>query len=398
MVVNMETPHLPEPDPAARAHSERLAAVIRAEIARAGGHIPFARYMELALHAPGLGYYSAGSTKLGEAGDFVTAPEISPLFAYCLARQCRPVLAAVERGEILEFGAGSGALARDLLQELEKLDALPVRYGIVELSADLRARQQSLLRENVPHLMDRVTWHERLPATPLNGVILANELIDAMPVHRLVKQDGWHELYVGWRDGAGFVPEPGPLSDTRLAARVRAILDELGDANFEEGYLLEINLAADGWLAATAEILAQGLILLADYGQPRGEYYHPQRSAGTLRCHYRHRVHDDPLILTGLQDITADVEFTALAAAAVQAGLAVTGYTTQTYFLLGGGLMEWEQRLQQAEPLVRMKLAQQIRRLTLPGEMGERFKVMALARGMDVALPGFALRDERGRL
>jgi SAM-dependent MidA family methyltransferase len=394
----METLHLPEPDAAARAHSERLVALIRAEIARAGGRIPFALYMELALYAPGLGYYSAGSVKLGEAGDFVTAPEISPLFAYCLARQCRPVLAAVEPGEILEFGAGSGVLACDLLRELEKLDALPVRYSIVELSADLRARQQSLLRENVPHLMDRVTWHERLPETPLDGVILANELIDAMPVHRLVKQGGWHELYVGWKEDAGFVSEPGPLSDARLAARLRAIFDEVGVDDFEEGYLLEINLAAEAWVAAVAETLAHGMILLADYGQPRRDYYHPQRHAGTLRCHYRHRMHDDPLILTGLQDITADVEFTALAEAAARAGLAVAGYTSQAYFLLGGGLMEWEERLQQADPLARMKLAQQIRRLTLPGEMGERFKVMALARGVDVVLPGFALRDERGRL
>jgi SAM-dependent MidA family methyltransferase len=188
------------------------------------------------------------------------------------------------------------------------------------------------------------------------------------------------------------------LSDARLAARLRAILDEVGVDDFEEGYLLEINLAAEAWVAAAAETLAHGMILLADYGQPRRDYYHPQRHAGTLRCHYRHRVHDDPLILTGLQDITADVEFTALAQAAARAGLEVAGYTSQAYFLLGGGLMEWEERLQQADPLERMKLAQQIRRLTLPGEMGERFKVMALARGVDVVLPGFALRDERGRL
>jgi SAM-dependent MidA family methyltransferase len=396
--MSADTSHLPEPDAFAREHSERLVELIRDDIAQAGGRIPFARYMELALYAPGMGYYSAGSVKLGEAGDFVTAPEISPLFAFCLARQCRPVLQAAARGEILEFGAGSGALACDLLRELEGLGTLPVRYGIVELSADLRARQQAHLRERVPHLLDRVTWFERLPDTPLNGVILANEVIDAMPVHRLVKQDSWCEQYVGWKEGAGFVYEAGPLSDAHLTERVREIVDGPGEDSFAKGYELEISLAAERWLAAAADALARGVILLADYGQPRAEYYHPRRQGGTLRCFYRHRVHGNPLILTGLQDITADVEFTALAEAAVGAGLEVAGYVSQAYFLLGGGLLEWEERLQQAAPLERMRLAQQIRRLTLPGEMGERFKVMALVRGVDMPLPGFAFRDERGRL
>jgi len=396
--MSADPPRLPEPDAAARAHSARLIALIRAELARCGGRIPFARYMELALYAPGLGYYSAGSAKLGRGGDFITAPELSPLFAFCLARQCRAVLQAVPRGEILEFGAGSGALACDLLQELDQLDALPVRYGILELSADLRARQQALLRERVPHLMDRVSWIERLPDTPLSGVILANEVIDAMPVHRLVRQRGWRELYAAWQDGAGFVCETGPLSDARLGARLQAIAVGPGEAAFAEGYVLEIGLAAEGWLAAAGAALARGMMLLADYGQPRAEYYHLRRYGGTLRCFYRHHVHDDAFILTGLQDITADVEFTALAEAAVTAGLTVAGYTSQTYFLLGGGLMEWEERLRQARPLECARLAQQIGRLTLPGEMGERFKVLALARGVDVALPGFSLRDERGRL
>lgn len=389
---------LPEPDAAARAHSARLVALIRAELDSSGGRIPFARFMELALYAPGLGYYSAGSVKLGVAGDFVTAPEVSSLFAYCLARQCRPLLQAIPRGEILEFGAGTGALACDLLRELEVLEALPRRYGIVELSADLRARQQALLQERVPHLLGRITWHARLPDTPMSGVILANEVLDAMPVHRLVKQGGWRELYVGWREGAGFAYEPGPLSEPRLEERLRTILAGGGGEDFPDGYVLEICLAAERWVAAAADTLASGAILLADYGQPRAEHYHPRREGGTLRCFYRHRVHADPLILVGLQDITTDVEFTALAEAAVGAGLTVAGYTSQSYFLLGGGLMEWEERLQQAAPVERLRLAQQIRRLTLPGEMGERFKVMALARGIEVALPGFALRDERGRL
>lgn len=396
--MNADSPRLPEPEDAARAHSARLIALIRAELARCGGRIPFARYMELTLYAPGLGYYSAGSAKLGRAGDFITAPELSPLFAFCMARQCRAVLQAVPQGEILEFGAGSGALACDLLQELERLGALPVRYGILEPSADLHARQQALLRERVPHLFDRVIWRSQLPDAPLNGVIIANEVIDAMPVHRLVKQDGWRELYVGWREGAGFVYEMGPLSDAQLKARLHVIVAGQDGQDLAEGCVLEINLAAERWLAAVGATLARGVILLGDYGQARAEYYHPLRHDGTLRCFYRHHVHDDALILTGLQDITADVEFTALAEAAVAAGLKVAGYTTQAYFLLGGGLAEWEGRLQEAAPLERLRLAQQIRQLTLPGEMGERCKVMALARGVDVPLSGFALRDERGRL
>lgn len=388
---------LPEPGEHARRHSARLVELIRGEIGSSGGSIPFARYMELALYAPGLGYYSAGSTKLGEAGDFVTAPEISPLFAFCLARLCRQVLTATGRGEIVEFGAGSGALACDLLLDLERLKSLPACYTIIELSADLRARQQVLLRDRVPHLLDRIVWRDTLPDQPVSGVMLANEVVDAMPVHRLLRVGGLRELHVGWED-RGFVHLPGPLSDARLEERAQALIDELGAENFTEGYVIEINLAAERWLATLGDRLARGVILIADYGSPRREYYHPQRQAGTLRCHYRHRMHGDPLILTGLQDITADVEFTALAEAAVAAGLEVAGYTSQAHFLLGGGLMDWEERLRQAEPLERMKMAQQIRRLTLPGEMGERFKVMALSRGLSVPLQGFSFKDERGRL
>lgn len=396
--MSMHETQLPAPDAAAREHSGRLTARIRAEVERCGGRIPFARYMELALYAPGLGYYSAGSAKLGAAGDFLTAPEVSPLFAYCLARQCRPALESAGPGEILEFGAGSGLLACDLLRELEGLGVLPQRYAIVELSADLRQRQQTLLQERIPHLQDRVVWLDSLPETPLNGVMLANEVIDAMPVHRLIRQDGWRELYVVWQEGAGFAYEPGPLSDARLNERIGTIVAALGAENFPEGYELEINLAAEGWLAAAARSLGRGMILLADYGYPRRGFYHPERRTGTLRCYYRHRMHADALILTGLQDITADVEFTALAEAATGAGLEVAGYTTQAYFLLGGGLMEWEQRLANAAPVERIRLAQQIRRLTLPGEMGERLKLMALTRGFSGPLPGFSFRDERGRL
>ncbi len=389
---------LPEPDAVTRAHGERVSALIRREIDLAGGRIPFARFMELALYAPGLGYYSAGSVKLGAGGDFVTAPEISPLFAFCLARQCRPVLEDMNDGEILEFGAGSGALACDLLMELEMLDALPARYAIVELSAELRARQREWLRERIPRLLDRVVWLDSLAVEPVRGVVIANEVLDAMPVHRLVKRDGWRELYVHWTEAARFAYETGPLSDPRLQERLAVITADLGEENFPEGQVLEINLAAERWLAAVGEVLARGVILLADYGCSRREYYHPERGAGTLRCFYRHRAHADALILPGLQDITADVEVTTLAEAASGTGLKVAGYATQAHFLLGGGLMEWEQHLAQASVVERARLAQQILRLTLPGEMGERFKILALSRGFDAPLPGFSFRDERGRL
>lgn len=388
---------LPAPDAAALAHSERLCAEIRAEMERLGGRIPFARYMELALYAPGLGYYSAGNAKLGAEGDFVTAPEISSLFARCVARQCRQVLDAIGGGDILEVGAGSGAMACDLLAELEALGTLPERYCILEVSADLRRRQHEYLHRHVPHLVDRIQWWEVLPAGGFQGVVLANEVIDAMPVHRLVRNGGLRESYVKWEDG-GFNWTIGPLSDARLEARVQAALETWGPDAFGEDYVFEINLAAERWMAAMAALVDRGLMLVIDYGYPRRELFHPQRGTGTLMCHYRHRAHPDPLILTGLQDITAHVDFTALAESAAGQGLRVSGYTTQAQFLLASGLQEMNLALQDADPMERARLAQQIKRLTLPGEMGDKFKVLGLTRGVEEPLLGFALRDERGRL
>lgn len=389
---------LPAPDPAARAHGERVAAAIRAEIARAGGGIPFARYMDLALHAPGLGYYSAGSTKLGAAGDFVTAPEISPLFGRCIARQAAEVLAMPGGGSILEIGAGSGALACDLLTELERMEALPERYTILEISADLRERQIRRIDERIPHLAARVEWIDRLPSGGFRGLVLANEVLDALPVHR-VRVDAAGKLTescVSWEQDR-FVWTWGPSSDARLAPRVEAILTACGP--LAPGYCFEINLELEAWIAAVAAALERGLILLVDYGYPRREYYHPERSGGTLMCHYRHRAHDDPLILPGLQDITAHVDFTAVAEAGTRAGLEVAGYATQAWFLLGSGLQELAARALEGAPDVeRARISHQVQRLTLPGEMGERFKVMALARDLDQLLGGFSLRDERGRL
>ena len=386
---------LPPPSPEAQAHSARLRELIAAEIAAAGGAISFARYMELALYAPGLGYYSAGAQKFGAAGDFITAPELSPLFARCLARQCAQVLRGLGRGDVLEVGAGSGALAADLLSALAELDCLPGRYFILERSADLRARQQVLLRERAPQWAARVVWLEQLPAAPFHGVVLANELLDALPVHLFTLDEaGPRELCVGLDDRA-FAWRTAPLSDSNLLARIELIRQTQGEDALPMAYTSEINLAAEAWLRSVAEVLAAGVVLLIDYGFPRREYYHPQRASGTLMCHYRHRAHADPLILPGLQDITAHVDFTALAEAALECGLSVAGYTTQAAFLLAAGITE---QLAAAAEQDQLQLAQHVKKLTLPHEMGELFKVMALSRGVDEPLLGFAWRDLRAKL
>lgn len=383
---------LPPLPPEAQAHSERLQALIRDEIEHAGGRIGFDRFMELALYAPGLGYYSAGSYKFGEAGDFVTAPELSALFSRCLAGQCAEVLRGIG-GDILEFGAGSGVMAADVLAELERLEVLPEHYYILELSAELRQRQQQSLAQRVPHLADRAVWLDALPEGGFRGVVLANEVLDAMPVHRFVIAHGEpRELCVVWNGQRFVLDEAAP--DAALFDRLRHLQREYG---LHDGYRSEINLRAGEWVHSLGGFLQQGVALLIDYGFPQREFYHPQRDEGTLMCHYRHRAHDDALILLGLQDITAHVDFTAVAEAALAAGLSVRGYTSQANFLLANGLTEL---LAQTEGDTREQLAlsAQVKRLTMPGEMGEMFKVMALARGWEGPLRGFALRDERARL
>ncbi len=381
---------LPEPAAEAQAHSVALIRLIADEIDAAGGQIGFARYMELALFAPGLGYYSAGSQKFGAAGDFVTAPEISPLFSRCLARQTAEVLENLGGGDVLEVGAGSGVMAADLLAELAALDTLPERYFLLELSADLRQRQRETLARKVPQLLDRVQWLERLPEHGLRGVVLANELLDALPVHLFrVHADGPRERCVAWRE-ARFQWCEREVADAELARRLASLADGL-----PAGYTSELNLAAGGWIAALAGALQAGVALLIDYGFPRHEYYHPQRDRGTLMCHYRHRAHDDPFVYPGLQDITAHVDFTAVAEAAVDAGLDVLGYNTQGLFLLANGITELAQS---DDERAQLRLAQQVRTLTLPGDMGELFKVMALGRGYPAPLRGFMLQDLRGKL
>lgn len=390
---------LPAPDGPALEHSRRVCERIRGEIEACGGRITFARYMQLALYEPGLGYYSAGARKFGRDGDYVTAPEISPLFSRCVAGQCAQVLAAAGGGDILEFGAGTGVMARDILAALEAAGEPPDHYFILEVSADLRRRQRDTIEQTLPHLLARVRWLDRLPASGFAGVVLANEVLDAFPVHRFyVADDGTAgECYVTWEDG-GFAWARGPLSSPAVGEAVDAVDREVGLARLGRGYTAEVNVMLEGWMAGIAGFLTRGAVLAFDYGYPRREYYHPQRRNGTLMCHYRHHAHDDPLILPGIQDITAHVDFTAAAEAAHRAGLHVAGFTNQANFLMAAGIDGMGGAAAEADAMGRFDTAQQIKVLTLPQEMGELVKVMALTREVEIPLLGFALRDCRGRL
>ena len=418
---------IPTLSPEEEAHSRAVTALICERIRAAGGWMSFEQFMELALYAPGLGYYSAGSVKLGPGGDFMTAPEVSDLFSRCVGRQCAQVLG--EAGEILELGAGTGRMAEVILQSLAAGGKLPARYAILEVSADLAERQRERLGKLPPAVRERVVWLDRLPERPIDGVILANEVLDALPCRRFILRESVvRELGVavaGGTPGAGALAARRALPDAAApaakgAAHSQAIsdggitlierevvpdpelvnacatlMDEL-PAPLPEGYASEICLRVAPWIAGVGACLGRGLMLMFDYGLPRAHYYHPQRTAGTLRCHFRQRVHDDPYINLGVQDITAWVDFTRVAEAAVASGLDVAGFCTQAAFLLATGV---EQLVAEATDTVRhARLAGEARRLLLPGEMGEAFKVMALTRQCDVPLEGFALQDMRQSL
>ena len=374
---------LPQPDAVSAAHSERCAEYIRARIHDAGGSISFAEFMHYALYAPGLGYYAAGALKFGADGDFVTAPEISPLFGRVVARQCAAALTGTPAGAVLEFGAGSGRLALDMLRALAELDALPSEYRILEVSADLRERQQTLLFNELPDLADRIVWIDRVPDSH-HGVVLANEVLDALPVERFMRRkDGIYQLRVADEGGEFvFVDEPAP---GLLVRAVEAIETDIG-RQLPDNYVSEVSLAAQAWVSDMARSLESGLVLLFDYGVSRREYYAADRSEGWLHCHFRHRAHSDPLILPGIQDLTAWVDFTAVAAAAAGNGLDVQGYVSQAQFLLGGGI-ETELHDFAGMPLEsQLQTSAQVKMLTLPGEMGENVKCICLARG-DIARP-----------
>jgi SAM-dependent MidA family methyltransferase len=385
-----------------RAHVARVAGHIRAFIRGHGGEIAFDAFMRLALYAPGLGYYSAGATKFGAAGDFVTAPEVSSLFSRCLARQTADVLVDTG-GDILELGAGSGRMAADVLTELAALDRLPGAYRILEVSADLRERQRACIAQLPDELRRLVSWLDTWPERPMRGVVLANEVLDAMPVERFVlhgRPEGIavNALGVGlqgdefeWRDMS-----PSPETLNAVADVIEAL-----PAPLPEGYVSELCLAFQPWMAGLAAQLEAGVALLIDYGLPRAHLYHPDRSRGTLRCHFRHRAHDDPFVNVGLQDITAWVDFTRVAEAADSAGLEVLGFATQAAFLIGAGmesLLATEMEIAGDDERRRATLAGEARRLLMPGEMGEIFKVIALGRGVERALARYPPHDRRAAL
>ncbi len=382
---------LPQPDANARAHSERLRQALLERI-RQQGALSFADYMEQVLYEPGLGYYMAGAAKFGEEGDFITAPEVSPLFGATLANEIRGVLLHTGGG-ILEFGAGSGKLALSILQALSDVDDLT--YTIMEPSAELVSRQQQLLREALDaSVFQRIRWLDALPDA-FTGVIVANEVMDALPVERFRKSDG-KVMQLCVNDSLETVSQAA--GDT-LQAAVDAIEDDLGEPLFD-GYQSEVCLLLKPWLASLSQTLTRGVVLLIDYGYPRREYYLPERVQGTLACYYRHRTHDNPFQWPGLQDITAHVDFTAVAEAAVAQELDLLGYASQSAFLLDNQLLDLmgQESARSESDMQKIALARAVKTLTLPGEMGERFQVMALGRGYDLRLQGFSTQDLSYRL
>jgi SAM-dependent MidA family methyltransferase len=396
---------LPEPSALEIKHSSELIELIVSEIEQRGV-MSFNEYMNRVLYEPGLGYYSAGTTKFGAAGDFITAPEVSPLFGRCLAQQCESIFSQGCSRQLLEFGAGSGRLCEQILSTLTE----PVRYSIVEVSADLKARQQQYLRDKLsPAVFDNIEWLDTLP-DHFDGIMFGNEVLDAMPVNVLLKDGQWQELGVGF-DDERFVWQPymSPndlgqadivQSDIEQSDAIKAIkkveadLIGAGFGALPEGYCTEINLNYRPWLEALQASCHQAVILMIDYGYEQAQYYHPERSSGTLTCYYRHRTHPDPFVYPGLQDITAFVDFDAFADAAIDTGFTVCGLTSQRQFLLHNGLLEAAQEMSETgDTQAQIEVAQQVKTLTMPGEMGEKFLVVGLQKNLDVDI--LALTGER---
>lgn len=379
--------------------STRLKEKIIARIDAVGGALSFAEYMQMALYEPGYGYYVAGQTKFGPNGDFITAPEVSYLFSYALAEQCADILFELGSGaSILEFGGGSGRMAVSILSRLEQRNCLPFRYWILDLSPDLQERQRALIAGQIPHLLDRVCWLETLENFSMTGVVLANEVFDAMPVTRFLRstKKNFYELSVTETAGefSWKLTEP-----SRNLQEVLIEIERDRGAVLPEGYVSEINLNIVPWFAALTVCLLRGVVLCLDYGYPRCEYYLDERSQGTLMCHFRHHAHADPFLNPGMQDITAHVDFTAIASAAEHAGFKLAGFTTQSYFLLANGLDDLlESERHRLSSVAFLNLCQQAKTLLLPSEMGERFKVMGLSKMYDGILRGFDRFDFTYRL
>ena len=383
--------NLPEPDTAARKHSTRVVDAVRREIIDAGGWIPFARYMQEVLYAPGLGYYVAGARKFGAAGDFVTAPELTPLFAQALARDVAAVLRAGTGRAIVELGAGSGALAADLLNALAHADALPFRYLILEVSPELRERQRAAIAQRAPAHLARVDWIAAVPSA-IDGVVLMNEVLDAIPPHLLTRRDGaLLERGVAWSND-GLVWEDRPLSDGTLRALAAERFPPGGD------YTSEVNPAAEALVKTLAQRMTGGALFIIDYGFPQHEYYLAERHAGTLMAHYRHRAHADPFLWPGLTDVTAHVDFTAMALAGERGGLTVAGYTSLAAFLLASGILDRLMEAGEPTSAAYLREAAAVQKLLSPAEMGELFKVLVLAKSDGVVWSGFMAGDQTHRL
>jgi SAM-dependent MidA family methyltransferase len=350
--------------------------------------LPFVEFMQLALYAPDEGYYSSGLQKLGKQGDFITAPELTPLFGQTLANQCQQIMSILDSPVLFEFGAGSGRLCVDILSHLNNLNCLPESYCILEVSANLRHRQQILIQNRIPHLAHKVQWLERWPKTPFNGIVIANEVLDAMPVHRFMQTDnGIMESYITLNEQNQLTEIFKPSQNKRLLAYINE------HTVLKPPYLSEANLFLDDWLVNIYHMLDQGLVLLLDYGFPRHEYYHPDRNQGTLMCHYQHHSHPNPLLHPGEQDITAHVDFTHVAEAGHQAGFHIAGYTNLASFLLANGLLSLVNELN--NKCEQFQAKQTIKQLTQPSEMGELFKVIALTKKIEIDLNGFQLLDKR---
>ncbi|MET3234038.1 UNVERIFIED_ORG: SAM-dependent MidA family methyltransferase [Burkholderia sp. 1263] len=381
---------LPAPGPSALAQSEALLARIRAELEAAGGWLPFDRYMELALYAPGLGYYSGGARKFGlrsdDGSDFVTAPELSPLFAATLARPLAEALQASGTREVMEFGAGTGKLAAGLLNALDALGTPFERYSIVDLSGELRERQRETIEAAAPALAAKVRWLDALPER-FEGVVIGNEVLDAMPVRLFASGGGaWSERGVVWRDQT-LAFDDRPVS----AAADIALLSDIETAG--DDYVTETHDAARAFTRTICTMLARGAAFFIDYGFPRHEYYHAQRAQGTLMCHYRHRAHGDPFVYPGLQDMTAHVEFTGIAEAGIDAGADLLGFTSQARFLLNAGITEALSEIDPADTARFLPAANAVQKLLSEAEMGELFKVIAFSRGLDDTLRAFSSGD-----
>lgn len=390
--------NLPEPSDQAKHLSNLLSKRITKQIKR-HGDLKFSKYMEMALYTPELGYYASALPKIGLGGDFITAPEVSPIFSRCLARQAIQVLAKLEEANIIEFGAGQGTMAKDILLELNNLQQPIHRYYIVEISPDLKARQKQTIEEHLaPELIEKVVWLDELPSTPISAVVLANEVLDAMPFERIrIEPDGAMQGYVKFDDDKqAFDWDYQPITEKPLTSFTNHLIKYLGEVS-DLGYETEINLNIKPWLKTISASISEGAVLLIDYGYSRHEYYQPARVMGTLRCHYQQRAHSNPFFYPGLQDITAHVDFTAVAEDAYDSGFKVAGFTTQAHFLMATGLLEMS-----ADPnsqvTDQLKVAQQIKTLTLPDEMGENFKVIGLTKNFDESLVGFSIRDLRHQL